>query len=174
MRNRHCRNRANNPSSCQAYSIDMSRYSGTLFRSDRVHNVHFRSNTKFIEYSPAAASLTFTRRKFWSTSFTDATNTMMSKSKQKCAERLRRREDHRAYLWSSSCAKFSRSSTLLRKKKTQSQLQSRSLESFDRFRPRMCNSSLPKKAWMEALNVKQEKNQSRRKATMELQIASVT
>ena len=89
MTNRHCRNRANNSSFCQVYSIDMSHYSGTLFRSDRVHTVHFRSNTKFIEHSPAAASLTFTRRKFWSTIFTDATATMMSKSKQKCAERLR-------------------------------------------------------------------------------------
>lgn len=145
MTNRHCRNRANNSSFCQVYSIDMSHYSGTLFRSDRVHTVHFRSNTKFIEYSPAAASSTFTRRKFSGTSFTDAIDTMMSKSKQKCAERLRPRENHKANLWSSSCAKFSRSSKLLRKKKTQSQLQSRSLESFDRFRPRICNSSLPKK-----------------------------
>ena len=84
MRNRHCRNRENNFSFCQVYSIDLSHYSGTLFRSDRVHTVHLKSNTKFNEHSPAAASLTFRRRKFSSTSFTDTTDTMMSKSKQNC------------------------------------------------------------------------------------------
>ena len=84
MRNRHCRNRANNFSFCQVYSIDLSHYSGTLFRSDRVHTVHFRSHTIFIEHSPAAASLTFRRRKFSFYRFTDAIDTMMSKSNQKC------------------------------------------------------------------------------------------